>query len=296
MLKNLLDMLELTILSIEFYRVHTEWRHSKVSSPYSRLYYISEGEGYIYFHKQQRRYMLRPGHMYLIPCFTLVDLFCPVSFCHYYIHFTACTQSGFDLLTLLDCTYEEPAERHGITMEHFERLYRLNPGRELVERDANKPIYTSTLERAMALDRDTSVAHTMESNGLLRILLAPFLRVNFSKNIAQTMEGLNRFEPVIRYIQHHLSEELTLAVLSEVAGLHPTYFSNLFTRYMGITPIRYIQRLRIEKAQVMLLSSNENLETIARQAGFDDVFYFSRIFKRTVGVSPGKYRRQADRM
>jgi AraC family transcriptional regulator len=296
MLKNLIDMLDLVILNIEPYQVHTEWQHEKVSSPYSRLYYFVEGEGHIYFHKQKKRYSLTPGTMYLIPCFTLVDLYCPDSFLHYYVHFTAYTQNGFDLLTLIDCTCEEPAASHGISRHHFDRLYQLNPGRELIERDANKPIYTSTLERARRLDQDRPVGHTMETNGLLRMLLAPFLQANNPDTISSTVEGLNRFESVIKHIQLHLTEELTLPVLAEAAGLHPTYFSNLFTKYMGISPIQYIQRMRIEKAQVLLLSSHENLDAIALSSGFEDTFYFSRVFKRLVGVSPGKYRRQNNEM
>lgn len=291
MFKTLLDMLELNILSVERYRVHSEWRHRKVSSPYSRLYYIVDGTGSIYFHKQKRQIQLRPGNMYLIPCFTLVDLHCPQTFLHYYVHFTACTQNGFDLLTLLDCTHEASARLHSITKKHFDRLYQLNPGRELIERDANEPIYKSTLERAQMLDREKPAASTMESNGYLRILLAPFLNVGFSQTRTQVIEGMNRFASVIKYIQSHLAEELTLGVLSDVAGLHPTYFSNLFTRYMGISPVKYIHKMRIEKAQLMLLTSGDNLEAIARQAGFDDVFYFLRIFKREVGIPPGKYRR-----
>jgi AraC-like DNA-binding protein len=296
MLKSLIDMLDLMILNVEPYQVHTEWRHDKVSSPYSRLYYFVEGTGRIYFHKQKKLYSLKPATMYLIPCFTLVDLYCPNTFLHYYIHFTAYTQNGFDLLTLLDCTCEEPAVSHGISRHHFDRLYQLNPGRELIERDANKPIYKSTLERARQLDQDRSVAHTMESNGLLRMLLAPFLQANNQESISSTIEGLNRFESVIKHIQQHLTDELPLPLLAEVAGLHPTYFSNLFTQYMGIPPIQYIQRMRIEKAQVLLLSSHENLDTIAHSAGFEDTFYFSRVFKKLVGVSPGRYRRQNNHM
>ncbi|MCE5184828.1 MAG: AraC family transcriptional regulator [Planctomycetaceae bacterium] len=291
MLKTVLDLLELNILSVERFRVHAEWRYQNVSSPYSRLYYIADGSGRIYFHKQKKEIRLRPGYMYLVPCFTLVDLYCPASFLHYYIHFTACMQNGFDLLTLVNCRFEASAKRHGIGEAQFERLYRLNPGRELIERDANKPIYKSTLERAMMLDRAKPIADAVESNGLLRLLLAPFLAADLTQAVAHTIEGMNRFEPVIKHIQANLTQQFTLGALSEKAGLHPTYFSNIFTQFMGISPMRYIQKMRIEKAQVMLLSSNDTLESVARQVGFDDVFYFMRIFKKEVGISPGRYRR-----
>jgi YesN/AraC family two-component response regulator len=61
---------------------------------------------------------------------------------------------------------------------------------------------------------------------------------------------------------------------------------------MGIPPIQYINRRRIEKAQQLLLSSDDSLYRIAAQVGFADVYYFSRLFKQYVGLAPSYYQKR----
>ena len=80
--------------------------------------------------------------------------------------------------------------------------------------------------------------------------------------------------------------------LAEIANLNPTYFSNLFSKLIGISPLQYLNKRRIEKAQELLIGTHDTLYLIARQVGFSDEYYFSRIFKKTVGISPDKYRKQ----
>lgn len=288
MLKNLLDLFEIDILNIELYRVHQECRHKNVNSPYPRLYLITSGQGYTTHHN--RKYHLQPGNMYLIPLFTTVDLYCPKSFCHYYIRFTTRLPNGLDLFSVIECSYQAEAAEHGIKRTIFDRLIDLNPGRELIERDANKPIYKSVLDRCISLDQKKSVAEIMESNALMRLLLSAFLKTAHPLGTPNSMMAMNKFQHVIEYIHEHLDSYISLPQLAELAGLHPTYFSNVFTKLMGISPIQYINRKRIEKAQTLLLSTEKSLEEIARQVGFTDVFYFPRVFKKTAGLPPATYR------
>jgi AraC-like DNA-binding protein len=290
--KHLLDTTEISILNIERYRVHTEWRHINVSSPYSRLYLITQGSGYIYYHKLKRKIDLKPGYMYLIPCYTLVDLYCPRTFVHYYIHFTARTHVDADLLSLVKCDYCVNAKRHHIDSEVFDRLAKLNPARQLMERDANKPIYGDILKRAIDLDKNADAVTLLQSNAIMRLLISSFLKSDQPPTVDNTIKGLDRFQTVIQFLHENLANKLSLPQLAHIASLHPTYFSNLFTQLMGISPAKYVNRLRIEKAQSLLLSSNVSLESVARQIGFDDVFYFSRVFKTFVGIPPAKYRKQ----
>ncbi len=293
MLKRLLDLIEIDLLNIERYRVHAEWRHRNVVSPYTRLYYITSGHGVITYHQSRQTYRLTPGHMYLIPCFTRVDLFCPRTFCHYYIHLTTRLPNGTDLFSTLEYAQTVKAGDHGVTAGIFNRLITLNPGRELRERDANKPIYKSLLDRCLELDQKKTVADHLETNGLLRLLLAPFLKSNFPATISNTMEGLKRFQSVLEYIQENLDSPISLSELAGLAGLNPAYFSDLFRQLMGLSPIQYVNRRKIEEAQVLLLTTDKPLKEIARWVGFSDEFYFSRLFKIITGLAPALYRKQA---
>lgn len=292
-LKQMIDRIELTLLNAELLTVGREWNYRNVNNPYSRIYYITEGGGTIRYH--QRDYALRPDHLYLIPCYTTVTLSCPERMGHYYIHFTSRLPTGLDILSIFECSYETPAGGP-ISRELLDRLLELNPGRELTEYDANKPIYRQVLERATRLDEEQPPDRLLESGAILRRLLSAFFR-NYSRpQVANALHGLKRFEGVLEYIREHLDAPISLGELADMAGLNPTYFSNLFSRLIGVPPLQYINKRRIEAAQELLLGTNDTLYRIARQVGFTDEYYFSRLFKKIVGISPAHYRKQEQRI
>jgi AraC-like DNA-binding protein len=289
-LKKILDRLEIDILNIEYYSVGREWNYRNVNNPYSRIYFVTDGFGVIKHHN--RTFELHPGNLYLIPCFTKVELFCPDSFRHYYIHFTTRIETGLDILSIFKCHYQAEAARHNISPALFDRLVQLNPDRQLFEYDARKPIYQKVLDRAHRLDQKKTPADLLETNALLRLLLAVFFGDYDSPQTLNTMHGLTRFQQVLEYVSENLHRPITIQDLAGIAALNPTYFSNLFSRYMGIPPIPYINKRRIEEAQRLLLRGDETLYQIARAVGFSDEYYFSRVFKKIVGIAPDHYRKQ----
>ncbi len=290
MLKHLLDNLEINILNIELYRVHREWNHRHVNSPYSRIYLITDGEGALRHH--DRTYPLQSGFLYLIPAFTTVDMACPDTFEHYYIHLTTFLPDGMNLFALVDCDYQIEARKYGIGRWIFDRLLELNPGLELIERDANKPIYESVLRRSEELSQTKTAAELMETNALIRLILAAFLRTANPAGTDTALRGYSRFQRVLRHIHQNLHREITLAELADLAELSPAYFSNLFSRMMGAGPIEFVNRRKMEQAQRLLLGTSKPLKEIAAEVGFHDVFYFSRLFRKITGTAPGRYRRQ----
>lgn len=290
MLKYLLDNLEINILNIELYRVHQEWRHRGVNSPYSRIYLITDGRGTICHHG--RTYTLQSGYLYLIPAFTTVDMDCPDTFEHYYIHLTTFLPDGVNLFSLVDCEYQIPAHASGIGRWIFDRLLELNPGLELIERDANKPIYESVLRRSEELNQTKTAAQLMETNALIRQILAAFLRTANPAGTDTALRGYSRFQRVLRFIHQNLHREIALVELADLADLSPAYFSHLFSRMMGAAPIEFINRRKMEQAQRLLLGTSKSLKEIAAEVGFGDVFYFSRLFRKITGTAPGQYRRQ----
>lgn len=289
-LKNIIDHLDITILNIELFTVGAEWNYCNVSNPYSRLYYITKGYGRIRHHN--RAYDLVPGHLYLIPCYTTVDMFCPDSFTHYYVHFTSRLQTGLDIFSMLECNYQAATAGTLVNQTLLDRLLALNPHKQLVEYNANKPIYQQVLERTLTLDKNKSPGAIFETNAIMRLLLSVFFTEDSHPNVVNTLHGLKRFEKVLTYIQDHIDHPMTIGQLAKIATLNPTYFSNLFSELIGISPLQYITKRRIEKAQELLLGTDETLYGIAHQIGLNDEYYFSRLFKKHVGISPDHYRKQ----
>ncbi|WP_394273309.1 helix-turn-helix transcriptional regulator [Butyricicoccus sp.] len=100
----------------------------------------------------------------------------------------------------------------------------------------------------------------------------------------------NIIRQVSSYIQEHLSEKLTLEQVAGEVHLSKSYLCRILKEELGCTFTEYANRLRIERSKTYLHRSAMPLSEIACAVGFDDQSYFTRIFKRVVGMPPGKYR------
>jgi AraC-like DNA-binding protein len=95
-----------------------------------------------------------------------------------------------------------------------------------------------------------------------------------------------------RFIRENYSKKLSLDEIAAVSGLSAPYFSTIFKEEMGENLPAYLNRLRVERAQHLLLESSLSLSDIAGICGFEDQSWFSKIFKTYTGISPGRYRNQ----
>ncbi|PKL12335.1 MAG: hypothetical protein CVV52_10455 [Spirochaetae bacterium HGW-Spirochaetae-8] len=97
----------------------------------------------------------------------------------------------------------------------------------------------------------------------------------------------------IHHIRRHYTSQLKLEETASEVGMSPTYFSRIFNTEMGCSFSTYVNRLRIEFAKSLLLTTRYTLVEISGLAGFEDQSYFSRVFKGEVGITPGSYRKRA---
>ena len=106
----------------------------------------------------------------------------------------------------------------------------------------------------------------------------------------KSMKISPEIESAVSYIREHLTEELSLSVLAEVARFEKNYFLRKFKRQLGCTPIRYILGKRMEKAKELLRFSDMNITQIANAVGFKDIHYFSKVFYDYMKERPSEYR------
>jgi AraC-like DNA-binding protein len=103
---------------------------------------------------------------------------------------------------------------------------------------------------------------------------------------------LERLAPVLTYIHENISRPLTREELARQIHLSPSRFYALFNEAMGLSPSDYLQNLRLQHAQHLLLNSGAGVAEIAAASGYTDAFHFSRLFRRQFGASPLQYRKQ----
>ena len=90
------------------------------------------------------------------------------------------------------------------------------------------------------------------------------------------------------YINEHYGEDISANVLAEMFQLHPYYFGKLFKQNYGIGFNQYLTLIRINAAEILLKSGEYNVTEVASLCGFNDIYYFSKVFKKIRGYSPSK--------
>jgi YesN/AraC family two-component response regulator len=93
------------------------------------------------------------------------------------------------------------------------------------------------------------------------------------------------------YMHEHYAEPVSREGLADYLGISGSYLSHCFRTEVGMTPITYLNRYRVNQARLLLAESDKNMIEIALAVGFSDGGYFGRVFRRQVGTSPDTYRR-----
>ena len=283
--KEVLASLDLRILGVQRITAGAWWNYRHVVSPFSRLWLILKGGGTVRHH--DRRFILKPGRLHLVPAFTMHDHSCSRTLEHYYLHFVARLPTGIDLLSLLDCQFQ--LEASPAALGYFERLESIYPDRKLPCFDPFREEYNRFPVSPESSEDGAAIADWFDGQGILRRLLAPFLKS------ARPHEGLHsrvndRFLAVQEFIHENMARPITLGDMAQVAGLHQTYFSDRFRQLIGIRPWNTYMRRRIERAQYLLLTTQAPVKEIAHQVGIADAAYFTRVFARACRRSPTGYR------
>jgi len=103
-------------------------------------------------------------------------------------------------------------------------------------------------------------------------------------------DGVGR---VATWMRENVTQRVPVRTLARRAGLSPAHFSLCFKQHTGFAPIDYFLRLKIRRACSLLDGTTWTVERIARELGYDDAFYFSRLFRSIMGCPPRTYRKRA---
>ena len=277
-----IDQLHLLILNVGLAIHNADWNWRNVNSPFTRLYYVTEGAARILLPTGIQE--LKPDHLYLVPSFTTHSYLCDTHFVHYYLHIYEDHQSESSILEDFSFPTEIPAG--DLELPLIKRLCGINPTMQLPQSDPTSYDNNPTLIKNIIKNKQRTFCDKVESRGIVYQLMARFLKD------AQPKTEINddRIQKVLSYIRKNIYKTIDIDSLAAISCLSKDHFIRLSKKEINNTPLQYINQKKIEKAQLILITDSMPVKNISYLLAYEDHSYFNRLFKKLTGVTPQQYR------
>ena len=287
-LSSFMNTIRFNFLYIDKYSFGRTWTYPESAIPYNMLRYIIDGSAE--FVVDGETVIVRKGQVSYIPegcwlsCKALED-----TFAFYSIRFT--TSVFYEGANFLREYYNFPLVMDvGEGIEpYFSDIYKWvrtdKKSKSFHVRGALDTLIASLID---ILNSDEPDDVKAEINGLEYNLEQ--IRKRVKKSTVQTDP---RIQTVIDYIMLNPTEEYTSDKLSGMAEVAETTFRRLFKEATGKTATEFIRQVRLTTAAGLLLVSNDPVNCIAHDVGFEDANHFTRVFKQAFGMTPGRYRKMS---
>lgn len=284
MLQIPVESMNLMLLNVGRAQHNADWNWQHVSSPFIRIFYVQEGKAFL--HLPERSVLLRPGYLYIIPSYVVHSYECHGLFVHYYLH----VYEGFKNDMPLQDICEMPTEVEGGPMvKHlFEYLCARLPDARLPQSDPDSYDTSAQTSGYVQRYRDMNLWEKMDLRGAMLMIMSNFMR-DAKPRVWTSDERMKR---VLEHIHSHIDDDVDIADLSNLACVTKSYFIRLFKRDFGVSPVQYINRKKMERAQLLLFATDKTVKEVAYLLGFSDENYFIRLFRKLCDSTPQEYRKR----
>lgn len=251
--------LRFTILGGGMYRGDPGWNRDDVCDPYNRLYLVQAGGGWCE-RADGERHRIRPLWASLIPSGAKWNYRCDLSFLKFWIHFRLEPWPGHDL-------YENSAP--------------------FQERRLESGVLARLIKRASS----GQLGELLACEADLRGIAAGFVTMNASQ-LERDLRIAKTYAPIFEAAEAGRYTGLRLGDLARGMNRSLSALSHAFRRDTGVTITRYLQDRMLQRARDRLLFTNDKIRVIARDLGYEDEFYFSRLFRKETGQPPLEFRKR----
>ena len=258
----------LIVTSCGYYRVDSG-PVIKTNRPKGRrdyqLLYIYEGKAHFYFDGVER--IVNKGEMVLFRPYDHQSYFYfPKDKCQsYWVHFT-----GSEVDKILD-------------------YYQL-PNKENIFYSSTSPEYKWLFEQMI---RELQLCRANYQELLTMALRHIFLLINryLKESKKSGISAYNEVEHAIRYFNEHYKEDINIEEYAKSLHMSACWFNRRFKQVTKVTPLQYIISIRIANAKTLLETKDYNVAETAREVGFTNPLYFTRLFTKNTGISPSEYKK-----
>lgn len=264
MINPLINQLYLTDIGY-FPKAKNHYRKRKDGCDNYILIFCVDGSGMI--ETLDQKVILEKNHLYIIkpntPHIYIADPIKPWSI--YWLHFNGTNANVFaDMINKNHSPTSITSDKHSYLIKQFNEMYSL-------------------------LESGYSIDNMIHISCLLSVFLSS-INHNYYLNRLSNKIDHNPINQCIEFMLAHVDRQIILKQLAIEVNLSKSYLLHLFKENTGFSPMDYFIHLKIQKACKLLDTTTLSIKEIANTIGYEDPFYFSRIFKKTMALSPLQYR------
>lgn len=261
-----------------------QWKHQRLSFPYWRLYWNKVSGAFVFF---ENRVFLESDKIILIPPNTPF--------------YTDMLHNRTDDVEpyCMEGGWIQSHEMESFSMDkgyiphffiHFNlghQFDNINPGiYPIALGDIQSNLISLITENLMSGSKSFDLKHSLAIYKLIISAVNMIPEDNW-----QVFAIGSKISKVLNYINQHLDESLTNERMANAVHMAPNSFARLFKQQTGQTPQDFIRKKRVENASRLLYHSDQSIKQISDECGFNDRYYFTRVFSREMGISPARYRK-----
>ncbi|MFA5863333.1 MAG: AraC family transcriptional regulator [Phycisphaerae bacterium] len=268
-----IEQTEITPISGIEYRCPATWMQRRRQLNDSMWYWIQEGSGHCWIGEPENLYTLNTGDLFMIPQGVRHETWPDKGVCvrTTTVHFLARVNGQLDMLFLLGISGMFPSTPHAPYAESSQTIAR--------EYALKAPGWRWAMSSAI-------------KEVLLYIIRHHSDRLNLPDN--EFHKEYLRLRPVIELVQNRLDDpNLTVADLAQAIFISEVYLRKLFQQTLRLSPIEFITQQRIERARVLLKTTDLSIKAVCDQCGFRDIHFFYRIFRKVTKSTPLAYRQSS---
>lgn len=264
------DKIDVNLLYVTTSKYEGDWHSILHTHYFTELFYVTRGEGC--FLVQDKRFAVREHDLVIVnPYVEHTEMSINASPLEYIVlgieglmfEFGEGNDDSFSVLSQRSDIGELPFYLHAMIRE----LQKKEKGYELVCQDLLEVLVIHLMRRTNSVIGISSAKRTNKECAVIK-----------------------------RYIDNNYKENITLDTLAQLTHMSKYYLVHAFSKYMGISPINYLIEKRVEESKNLLSSTNYSISQISDIIGFSSQSYFSQVFKREAGETPGEYRKRVKSM
>lgn len=148
----------------------------------------------------------------------------------------------------------------------------------------------SSINKLVNLSMEDNPAKEAMADLSLKLFLLRLIQTQHLLSISAKQRDDSKIQPAIDYVHKHITEKISVAKMAQQSCMSQSAFYQYFKNTLGITPLEYVLRARIDYAKKLMADTSITVAEVAYASGFNNLNYFIKVFKTLEGITPSKYR------